>query len=66
MNTVSETVEALGRELICERLDVPTSAVSNACGKKAFPTSWYLPLKKIADEKGLEILPSLFKWRERA
>lgn len=63
MNTTSDIVDKLGREEICDKLGLVTSAVSNACKKGKFPPSWYLPLKKMADDEGIELPDTLFKWR---
>ena len=64
MKTPHEIVAALGRADLQETLGVPTSAVTNALARGDFPTSWYLPMKKLAKKKRVALPDELFKWRE--
>lgn len=63
MKTANDIVDALGRDAICAKLEVESSAVSNACTRGHFPTSWYLPMKALAIAAKKDLPDELFRWR---
>lgn len=61
MMNAETLANALGRKKIADRLGVLPTAVSNAVVRKAFPPSWFIACKEMADEAGVECPPELFR-----
>lgn len=62
METLRKLIDGIGRTRICERLHVSSSAVSNHLADQSFPAGWYLGMKNLADEAGLDCPLEFFKW----
>ncbi len=63
MKTVPEVYEKIGRARIQKQLDLKASSLTDALTDGRFPARWYAPMKKMAEEDGLELPLSLFHWR---
>lgn len=63
MVTTLTLADALGRRKIAEAVGVGATAVSNAVVRGRFPASWFLIIKRLADEAGQECPPALFNLR---
>lgn len=64
MATPSEIADAIGRKKLAEALEVGRTAIGNAVDRGTFPSSWYLVVKALADEVGVECPASAFAMRE--
>lgn len=62
MKALRKLIDGIGRTRICERLHVSSSAVSNHLADKNLPAGWYLGMKNLADDAGLDCPLELFKW----
>ena len=58
MDTVQETIEALGRPAIAERFSAVPSSISAAIRQNQFPAAWYVALQDMAKAKGLDPIPN--------
>lgn len=58
--TVAQICDALGRRAIAERLGRSRSAVTEGIRGGLFPSSWYLKIKAMCSEAGLECPDRLF------
>lgn len=59
-----ELSNALGQRAISERLPkVGQTAVSNAVVRGAFPSSWYLAVRALCDERGIECPDGAFNFK---
>lgn len=63
MTTTHDIADALGRKEMADALGVLPTAVSNAVVRGWFPSSWFLAVKYLADNKGQSCPPELFKMR---
>lgn len=61
--TASDLADALGRKIIADALGVLPTAVSNAVVRGWFPSSWFLAVKSLAESRGVECPPELFKMK---
>ncbi len=64
MANLSELVDALDRNVLCERLGITKAAISNVVTDGKFPPGWFQIIMARAHEKGLEVPHDLFKWRK--
>jgi len=64
MNEARNLINHLGRQAVAGALGVDDSSISHAYRVGKLPAAWYAPLKRMADEKGLEVPLCLFAWRE--
>ncbi|MCB1351583.1 MAG: hypothetical protein KDK03_02470 [Rhodobacteraceae bacterium] len=62
--TAADICDAVGRQKIAERIQRGRSAVSNAAVVGRFPASWYLEVKALCDEVGVECPLSAFGFLE--
>lgn len=57
-------LDVLGRERVRVALDLTPSSLSDATRDGAkFPARWYGPMKRLADETGVDLPMELFHWR---
>lgn len=63
MTTALELADAVGRKQISDALGVGLTAVSNAVVRGAFPSSWFLVVKSLAEKGGHSCPPELFNMR---
>lgn len=63
--TVRDVVNEIGRDRIANVLGVKQAAISNVVVSGAFPTSWYMVVKDLADETGAEAPDYLFKFKKK-
>lgn len=59
---VVQLCDRLGRRDIALRIGRTVAAVSNATSGGAFPAGWYLVIRQMCDERGLECPDSLFRF----
>lgn len=60
--TASAICDALGRRNIAARLDRKVTAVSNAATEGVFPSSWYLAIREMCAEAGIDCPEHLFSF----
>jgi hypothetical protein len=60
---VRRTTKELGDEAICSRLGVTSHAVRSARFKGAFPAAWFVALKEMCDEKGIDCPEAMFNFK---
>lgn len=65
MQTASDVADILGRKEIAQRVGVGLTAVSAAVSEGKFRASWYLEIKALGEEKGVEIPDALFTFKGR-
>jgi hypothetical protein len=63
MSKASILADALGRKSMSDAVGVGLTAISNAVIRGWFPSSWFLAVKELADQKGVECPPDLFRMR---
>lgn len=63
MVTTASLADAIGRKTMADALGVLPTAVSNGVVRGAFPASWFLVVKALADARGIECPPDLFGMR---
>jgi len=62
--TPKELISKIGRKQVLKRLDLRSnSAISNQIRDGRFPASWFVALRDMAREKGLDVPLDLFRWR---
>lgn len=67
MMNVLDLFDALGRDTVRERLGVSPSQLSNAVSGNSMPSSWYVCIRSMCDEVGIDCPDGLFtKMRKRA
>lgn len=64
MITALEFADRIGRRAMADALNVGLTAVSNNVVKGSYPSSWYLALKRLADDAAVECPPALFRMKE--
>lgn len=64
MSKIKETVIALGRQNICEKLSVSSQSITNAIADGYFPATWYTTLRDLGDENDVPIPESLFNFKK--
>lgn len=52
--------DQLGRKAMSHALGVRPSAISNAVAENCFPSKWYLVVKGLCEQRGLECPDDLF------
>jgi sialic acid synthase SpsE len=63
--TTEEILKTLDRQELLRRLGLKSSSsVSNAINDGIMPPEWYLTVKTMCDEKGLDCPEALFRWRD--
>lgn len=62
MTTVSTICDTLGRRAIADRVGVGLTTVSNAATSNCFPAKWYILIKAMCDEEGIECPMYLFSF----
>ncbi|MBR9766223.1 MAG: bacteriophage CI repressor [Rhodobacteraceae bacterium] len=62
MTTVSNICDALGRRAIADRVGVGLTTVSNAATSNRFPAKWYVLIKAMCDDAGIECPMDLFSF----
>lgn len=65
MQTTGEVADTLGRAVIAQRVGVGLTTVSAAVTEGVFPASWYLEMKALGAEKGIDIPDTLFRFKGR-
>ena len=60
--SVTTVCDALGRRNIADRVRRGVTAVSNAVSDGLFPASWYLAIKAMCRDAGIECPDALFKF----
>lgn len=64
MMTTQYIADAIGRGNIAEALNVGATAVSNAVVRGAFPPSWFLIVRDMAERQGIDCPPALFGMKQ--
>lgn len=62
MITASEICDRIGRKKLAERLGVGRTAISNAAVDGRFPAKWFMVIKTLCDEEGVECPLLLFNF----
>ena len=62
MTSVSIICDTLGRSAIADRVGVGLTTVSNAATSNRFPARWYVLIKAMCDDKGIECPIDLFSF----
>lgn len=65
MTEAQKLSRLLGRSAIAAALGVVPSSVSNASKKGVFPAAWYLVVRSLAHEQGLDCPVEAFAFAER-
>ena len=66
LDTARAIADALGRAKIAAAVQVGTSAVSNHVTRSGrFPSDWWLPVKTLADQRGVRISEAAFSFLPR-
>jgi hypothetical protein len=60
MRSVLNLFDALGRDAVRMRLDVSPSQMSNAVAHNSMPSSWYVCIRNMCVECGVECPDGLF------
>lgn len=60
--TVSYICTALGRKVIAEKIGVGITAVSNASAQGVFPARWYVAIKSLCADAGIDCPDHLFSF----
>jgi len=60
--TASDVCDALGRKAMAENLGVGVTAISNASVQGMFSARWYVVIKRMCDEAGVECPSGLFSF----
>lgn len=60
-----DLINAIGRSEIARALGMSEKTVRNKA-RRRFPASWYWPLKKLCDERGVACSPHMFAFVEAA
>lgn len=59
----AETIcDALGRRAIADAMGVTPAAVSNYSASGIFPAKWYIALRSMCDERGIQCPDALFNF----
>ena len=61
--SVLDISNKLGRGVIAKRVGVSAGAVTEAIRNGAFPSSWFVALRALGEEKGVEVGEGLFRWK---
>ena len=61
--SVLEISNQLGRGNIASRIGVTGGAVTEAIRNGAFPSSWFIAMRELGDERGVEVPEDLFRWK---
>lgn len=61
--TVLDVANTIGRSVIAGRVGVSVGSVTEAIRKNAFPASWWLAVKSLGDELGVEVTEDMFTFR---
>ncbi|HCP80324.1 MAG TPA: hypothetical protein DIT67_01575 [Octadecabacter sp.] len=60
MDNVKSIIDKIGRDVLCQALDVGKAAISNAATRSEFPSRWYLVIKRECTRAGVECPETLF------
>ncbi|SEL44816.1 hypothetical protein [Pacificibacter marinus] len=60
---IKEIIAAVGAEAVQKRLDVSVFAIRHAKRDGRFAASWYIPLREMCEEVGVDCPESLFNWK---
>ena len=60
--SITDLCDLLGRREIARRVARGVTAVGNAVADGKFPASWYLAIKLMCDERGVECPLQLFRF----
>lgn len=66
MTDVRTIAKAIGRKALADRLDVTVNAVHEAVRAERFPAAWFVAVREMAQEHGLEAPEALFNWKGAA
>ena len=61
--TARDIINEIGADAICERLGVTSYSVRAAKTAGTFPARWFLGVRALCDERGVECSMSAFNWR---
>ena len=61
--SVLEISNKLGRPVIAARVGVSPGAVTEAIRNGAFPSAWFVALRALGQEQGVEVPEELFRWK---
>lgn len=64
MMTVSEFMKAIGRNNVAA-LGISQQAISRAITEDVMPSGWYLAVRALCEEAGVEVPEHLFRWFDR-
>lgn len=63
MTNTQHIADQIGQRQIATALGVGTTAVSNAVVRGSFPTSWFLVVKRLCDERGVDCPETAFNFK---
>ena len=63
MVTTHEVADALGRKEMAARIGVGLTAISAAVCDGKFRPAWYMTIRQMAAEKGVDVPDDLFRWK---
>lgn len=63
MQDTQRISETIGQRHIAEALGVGTTAVSNAVVRGIFPPSWFVVIKRLCSERGIECPEAAFNFK---
>lgn len=64
MGTVTDICDRLGRKNMAMRLGVKATAISNAVAAGRFPAKWFLVVREMCAESGVECPDGVFAFTE--
>ncbi|MCF6271604.1 MAG: hypothetical protein L3J37_00220 [Rhodobacteraceae bacterium] len=65
MTDINTFIKKIGRSEIAA-LGLREQEISRAKREGVFPSGWYLSIKDLAERKGVELSPYIFKWSRKA
>jgi len=65
MTDIDTFIKTVGRSEIAA-LGLREQEISRAKREGVFPSGWYLAIKDLAERKGVDLSPDLFKWSRKA
>ena len=65
MDTVSEFIEALGRQGFADQTGFAQQSISRAISENVMPARWYLAVRAICLARDIAVPDELFRWADR-
>lgn len=60
--TVAEILDILGRISVAAECDIGVTAISNACAANRFPAKWFLIIRQMCGDAGIDCPEGLFSF----